>query len=343
MSLKTISEWQRRSKNDQTRVLKSLCTFNCGQCAQKQRSKNSVEHTMVVCSSGGSVDFFCSGCWDEEEWTCPDCNQVPADTEVIGCEQCGQWTHNNCQQVIDTSSGYICLDCQTSDLKTLKETIFDKQVALSNATTNCREWKQKFETMSKAQQHTDTMLKQTTTDLNKLKKQHSAKFVECEKRVTQQRRQFDAVSTQMNTELAQLRRTKQLCKNEILKLQAVEKRLTSSVKTTTAANAKLTIEIQCFRKRTREHSERQREHDGMVNMMQDYVKRHKSGWSYTPPPGLGTHDLMLWNLYQCKSRSNNNTMIYSANKMSSTHGDNVEWKSIGKILFVMRKLYQKKN
>lgn len=78
MSFKTIAGWQQRSEKDQTRILKSVGTFNCGHCSQQHRSTNSIEHTMVVCSSCGSVDFFCSGCWDSEEWMCPDCQQVPA-------------------------------------------------------------------------------------------------------------------------------------------------------------------------------------------------------------------------------------------------------------------------
>lgn len=335
MSLKSISEWQRGSKNDQTRILKTLGTFNCGQCAQKHRSKKSVEHTMVVCSSGGSVDFFCSGCWDEEEWMCTHCNQVPADTEVIGCEKCGQWTHNNCQQLVDTSRGYICLGCQTSDLKMLKETIFDKQVALDNATNKCRGLQQKFETMSKAHEHTDTMLKQTTTDLNKFKQKNLANVAEFEKRMNSQRQQFGAVSMQMNTELAKLRCTKKLCQDEIQKLQATEKRLALCIGTTRTTNANLIKQVRGLRKRDRDH-------DGMVEMMQQYVKRHKNSWSYKPPANLGGLDLTLWNLYECKVRSHNNTMLYSANKISSAAGDRCEWNSLAKTLQVVRKLYKNK-
>ena len=342
MSLKTISEWQRCSKSDQTRILNTMGTFNCGKCAQTHQSKNSVEHTMVVCSSGGSVDFFCSGCWDAEEWACPGCNQIPADTEVIGCEHCGQWTHNNCQQVIDVSRGYVCFDCRTSDPKTLKETIFDKQAALTEVVDALATVKQKYASGVQAQQHTETQLQQTETQLqrteatlNKFKKTNVANTTAFEKRLKSQRRQFGVVSTQMNAELAKLRRRQQHFQNEFVKLQEKDQRLASSAIVLKKNNAKLSGQVECLRKRNRDH-------DSMVEMMQRYVKRHKGCWSYTPPSGLSAHDLMLWNLYQCKVRSNNNTMLYSANKISSKTGDSVEWNSLTKTLQVARKLYSNK-
>ena len=342
MSVQSISEWQQCSKKDQTRILNTLGTFNCGKCTREHRSNNSVEHTMVVCSSGGSVDFFCSGCWDEEEWTCPDCNQVPADTEVIGCEHCGQWTHNNCQQVIDISRGYTCFDCRTSDPKTLKETIFDKQAALTEVVGAFAAVKQKYASVVQAQQHTETQLQQTETQLqqaeatlNKFKKTNVDNTTAFEKRLKSQRRQFEAVATQMNAELAKLRRRQQHFQTEFVKLQEKDQRLASGAIVLKKNNAKLSGQVECLRKRNRDH-------DSMVEMMQNYDKRHKGCWSYTPPSGLSAHDLMLWNLYQCKVRSNNNTMLYSANKISSKTGDSVEWNSLTKTLQVARKLYSNK-
>ena len=346
MSLKSISEWQQCSKKDQTRILNTVGTFNCGKCAQKHRSKNSVEHTMVVCSSGGSVDFFCSGCWDGEEWTCPDCNQVPADTEVIGCEHCGQWTHNNCQRVIDISSGYVCFDCRTSDPKTLKETIFDKQAALTEVSGAFATVKQKYVSVVQAHQQTETQLQQTEKQLlqteatlNNFKKISQANAAAFEERLKSQRRQFEVVSTQTNAELAKLRRRQHHFQTEFLKLQEKDKRLASGAVVLKKNNAKLFGQVERLRKRNRDH-------DSMVEIMQSYVKRHKNEWSYTPPASLSNHDLLLWNLYQCKVRSNNNTMLYSANKISSKNGDSLEWNSLTKTLQIARKLYnnrRKKN
>lgn len=245
---------------------------------------------------------------------CPDCQQVPTDSEVIGCENCGQWTHNNCQQIIDPTQGYICLACRTSDLQILKETIFDKQAALSNATQECRGWKQKFDSMAQAQLHTETMLEQTTAELTKIQKKNVATAQVFEQRMNTQRQQFKLVSEQKNAELSKLRSHKKRSQHK---------------------NANLTSQVQTLRKR-------EREHDGMVKTMEKYVKRHKNSWSYTPPSGLGAHDLMLWGLYQCKVRSNNDTMLYSANKISSTAGDSCEWNSLTKTLQIARKLYKSK-
>jgi len=342
MSLKSISEWQQCSKKDQTRILNTLGTFNCGKCTREHRSNNSVEHTMVVCSSGGSVDFFCSGCWDEEEWTCPGCNQVPADAEVIGCEHCGQWTHNNCQQVIDISRGYICFDCRTSDPKTLKETIFDKQAALTEVVGAFAAVKQKYASVVQAQQHTETQLHQTEATLVKFQKANVANATKFKTRMNSQRQQFDVVSTQMNAELAKLRHRQQHFQTEFVKLQKKKQRLASSAIVLKKNNANLSGQVERLRKRNRDHESMVRDHDSMVEMMQSYVKRHKNNWSYTPPSGLSAHDVMLWNLYQCKVRSNNNTMFYSANKMSSKEGNSVEFNSLTKILQVARKVYSNK-
>ena len=346
MSHKSISEWQQCSKTDQTRLLNTLGTFNCGKCAQNHQSKNSVAHTMVFCyspdpagSSAGSADFFCGGCWDEEEWMCPGCNQIPPDSEVIGCEHCGQWTHNNCQQIIDVTRGYICFDCRTSDPKTLKETIFDKQAELTEVVGAFATVKEKCASLVQAQQHTETQLQQTEATLNtqlqqteatltKFKKANVANATNFKKRMESQRQQFDIVSTQMNAELAKLRGRIQHFQHEFQKLQSNEQALKKS-------NAKLSGQVNRLHKRNREH-------DGMVEMMQSYVKRHKNNWSTTPPSGLSANDLMLWKLYQCKVRTNNNTMLYSANKIASTTGESCEWNSLAKTLQVARKLYKNK-
>jgi hypothetical protein len=259
---------------------------------------------------------------------CPGCNQIPDDTEVIGCENCGQWTHNNCQQNIDVAHGYICFDCRTSDPKTLKETIFDKQAELTDLVGAFVTVKEKYASMVQAQQHTETQLQQTEATLVKFKKTNVANATKFKTRMKSQRQQFEVVSTQMNAELAKLRGRLQHFQNEFQKVQSNEQILNKN-------NANLSEQVKRLHKRNRDH-------DGMIEMMQGYVKRHKNNWSYTPPSGLSAHDLMLWNLYQCKVRTNNNTMLYSANKISTPTGDSCEWNSLTKTLQVARKLYQNK-
>jgi len=217
----------------------------------------------------------------------------------------------------------------------LKETIFDKQAALTEVTGAFAAVKQKYASVVQAQQHTETQLQQTEATLAKFQKANVANATKFKTRMNSQRQQFNVVSTQMNAELAKLRGRLQHFQTEFVKLQENDQRLASSAIVLKKSNANLSVQVKRLHKRNRDH-------DGMVEMMQSYVKRHKSNWSYTPPTGLSVHDLMLWNLYQCKVRTNNNTMLYSANKISSTTGDSCEWSSLTKTLQVARKLYSNK-
>ena len=91
----TIAQWQQGPPNTSTAVSKSNGTIKCGHCC-KTRTKEDVVVCTTDCPGKKKVDIFCYNCWDSTTWHCSDCNTVPDESEVVGCECCGQWVHNGC-------------------------------------------------------------------------------------------------------------------------------------------------------------------------------------------------------------------------------------------------------
>jgi len=334
MSSKSITEWQKCPKNTSTRLLQSTSGFNCGHC--RKNHSESPDKNMVQCTAESKVDFFCVGCWDGTAWHCDDCDSVPNDSEVISCEHCGQWTHNNCLQSIDVSKEYICSHCRSSDLKSLKETIFDKNAALLNAIDKTKEWKAKFDALKNVQVQKELSSAATATQLTNIKRLNAHSVQLCGRLESQQKRNT-IVETQMKQELVVVRQQKMTYKKELKKVQQQQRQLRSTLQKKTELSVVLVESVNRLRKRS---NKREREHDDMIETMSRYVKRYKPQWSYTAPTGLSGMNLLLWKKYECKVRVDNGVQQYGANGVASKVGSVPLWSSLNKMFAVILSIYQ---
>ena len=150
MNSNSLIEWQNHPSNGSTRLAQSVNAFGCHNCNKTHMPNDSTEKNIIICTSGSEVSFFCISCWDgEPNWQCEHCESTPEDKDIISCDCCGQWTHNNCSQYIDIAVKYICKRCKNSDLKNLKETIYDNATVISNANDAAKKWKSKFDQVQK--------------------------------------------------------------------------------------------------------------------------------------------------------------------------------------------------
>ena len=282
---------------------------------------------MVLCLSDSVVDFFCVSCWDENDWNCPSCHCLPLDKDVIGCEKCGQWSHNGCTLHIDINNGYTCFNCQTSDTNSLKETVLDQQSVLLEAAEETKLLQTKFLELTQVQKHSETML----TTLKKKNVETAAIFAN---RLKSQQTTYKVFSTAMKKKMSRVHSQTNVYQQEVAKLQQQHHQMTAAAKSTDIRHRTMAGEVRRLRKRGREH-------DDMVETMSRYVKRHRPVWSCTPPVGLNEVDRMLWNLYECKVCTHHGVQQYAANKVQSNVGNPVVWKSLAQTLSIVRHLYSK--
>ena len=137
----TIKQWQKPCPGQTTRVYETFDPFKCHGCAEHTCSTSA---SMVSCSKDNNVVHLCSNCWDQEDWICTDCHTQPKDTDVLGCERCGQWTHMGCQvKDVERHLRYICNDCvQTSVMSVvvpeMKVEIYDLTKSLKTTQTQLK-------------------------------------------------------------------------------------------------------------------------------------------------------------------------------------------------------------
>jgi len=115
----TIKQWQTPCREQTTRVFTQFDPFTCHGCAKHTRSR---DDSLISCAKGEQHVQLCSTCWDKEDWICSHCHFQPDDSDVLGCERCGQWAHMGCQ-IKDMSSGdnYICNACVQTDVDVISE------------------------------------------------------------------------------------------------------------------------------------------------------------------------------------------------------------------------------
>ena len=106
----TIKQWQQPGHD--TRVYNKFDAFKCHECCATHIC--AAEMSLICCVDDRTSVQYCSDCWDNVEWNCPDCNTVPKDCDVIGCERCGKWSHTGCQINIEDKINYVCVSCKAS-------------------------------------------------------------------------------------------------------------------------------------------------------------------------------------------------------------------------------------
>ena len=362
MDFKSLIEWQKRTDNTLTRLVRSTNTFGCSNCHKIHKPCDNTEKNAVICAEGSNVSFFCTSCWDSEpNWQCSHCESTPDDKDVISCDCCGQWTHNNCEQYIDVTEKYICTQCKNSDLGNLKSVIFDKNIALSDANNATKKWKSKFEHAEQQEKNHGVVSAHLLEEIEEVHKQKNLYKVELKKlqhlqktssksmattlsiannatnewkgkfeHVEQQEKERSVVSARVNGEFDVVRKQNKLYKHAIKKLQRNQQCLNISMKKHHETNTRLVLTVNKLRKRTREH-------DGMVDLMNNYVKRHKPEWSYSVPSGLTPLHVFLWKKYECKQSVHGGQ--YGVNGIHSNIGNIPLFSSINDMFKAVHKIY----
>jgi len=135
----SIKQWQTPCKEQTTRVYKHFASFKCHGCTTHTRPTTA---SMVSCSRDDTIVQLCSNCWRSaaEDWICTDCHTKPDDSDVFGCQQCGQWAHIGCQ-LKSSIDNYMCNACTSVMpvvIPQMKVEIYDLRESLKNTRTQLK-------------------------------------------------------------------------------------------------------------------------------------------------------------------------------------------------------------
>lgn len=373
MSL-TLAQWQQKPPNTTTSVLKSNGTIKCGSCC-KSRTRGDV----VVCTGKETVDIFCYSCWDGTEWSCSACKTVPAESEVVGCECCGQWVHNGCSIYIDIDDGYVCLACKTSDTTLLKNSLFNKEAELTAVASErhklisklaCMEASStKLEQKSNECQFKLCVSESERTDLLseivKLKKINSGHIQQLQNTVLASKsvkQKYDIENSALTQELHKMRAStdsvarlqqstqfyknkcdakSQLLSNARTQLRKVHTTIKESQERASVAEKNLDDNIAKSVHNIAKNRKRQREHDILVDVMERIVKKSRSEWSSLPPTTLQPIEKQMWARLRCKSRALNGCIQYTASITHSRHRCPPRFNTLTELLVAVREVYTK--
>ena len=350
MSLKTIKTWQKCPKSASTRVINTLNAFKCNSCNKNCTSQKN-DKNAVLCMDNGTATFFCISCWDEEEWECQNCGSIPDDSQVIGCETCGQWFHQDCPYYIDTKDGFHCDSCQTSNVSTLKETIFDKSAALKLSINRTNEWKKKCDELQNDKVSLEGRL-------SGIVQKHSGKIIEFAQKMNNIKKAHFAVTNGLKEEIKnvrsshnELRTSKNLYRKELKKLIAENKvhigqkrKLTDENRFLSEEIRKKIVENDSLKSHSAKYASQTHDYLRMVETMNHFIKRQKMEWSYSPPVRLHANDDNLWKLYQCKVRKVNGKDVFGADKIVRSNTiEPLLVHSLKEILQIASKIHANKN
>ena len=312
----TLAQWQQNPPDGKTSISKTFNSTKCGKCCK-------FDSSIVLCTRSQNVDIFCQDCWDEADWQCPGCNTIPDDSEVVGCEQCGQWVHNNCSVFLDVTDGYVCTGCQSSDTLLLKAQLYTKEVELNNVATERKKMLTKLQT---------TTLKLTDSE-SKISEQQS-RYTTLEKRcklvteygatVEKQLNKYGAtVEKQLNKSQNILSKTKKAAAQKISKLETTVVALKNTLKNCRAQSkqkraeaATANVQKNKYKQRLTNNMEknrkRQEDIDNLTQHMATFIEKGRTEWSDMMPAGLNEKESRLWSILKCKSRSLNGAVQFSA-------------------------------
>ena len=310
MSL-TLTQWQQCAHGRTTRLYKATDAFKCHGCHKNK----TVNTEVVICLVEGTVGFFCVSCWHSIEWTCPGCDTCPPDEDVVECSSCAQWTHINCRlNDIDIADTYICFDCQTSDVVSLKACVFDKNVELDAVKKQVASQKKSFDIRQTAMKAKDDLRSSRIEKLiadNDRVALHNARLVEqCAK---------STVSlAQIQKQNTRLRKT-----HVVLKKQVTESRK----------------QVTESRKQVTESRKRERTNDGLWDIIDKVVKKSREEWCISTPIHFGTAESMLWGKYGCKWRSYGGGREYIA-KIKDKDGKCPRFENLKQLFSALRGMKQ---
>ena len=329
MSSKSITEWQQPLTTGTTTIIQSTSNFNCGHCQKHQKKGKQSKIDLIMCQTGSVVDFFCSSCWDTQEFCCPDCQTIPSDKDIVGCDSCGQWSHNYCQIEIEDVNNYICSCCITKNERAIPETVDQSTIDVNKEVESLIVSNQRAIAKSEASEKLCEALLQkhisSQQELETLKKEKSSYILATNRTLQKQNDQF-RILTEKNKLYAK--------NNDTLKTEL--KKVVNDLQIRKQATSVLGAQVIALNKRTREH-------DGMVELMSRYVKRHKPNcWLYSVPDGLSVVDAMLWKQYECKYREQGSSQTYSADKITSKVGNVPLWDNLSDLLETVHDLYARK-
>jgi hypothetical protein len=312
----TLAQWQQNPPDGKTSISKTFNSTKCGKCCK-------FDSSIVLCTRSQNVDIFCQDCWDEADWQCPGCNTIPDDSEVVGCEQCGQWVHNNCSVFLDVTDGYVCTGCQSSDTLLLKAQLYTKEVELNSLATERKKILTKLQT---------TTLKLTDSE-SKISEQQS-RYTTLEKRcklvteygatVEKQLNKYGAtVEKQLNKSQNILSKTKKAAAQKISKLETTVVALKNTLKNCRAQSkqkraeaATANVQKNKYKQRLTNNMEknrkRQEDIDNLTQHMATFIEKGRTEWSDMMPAGLNEKESRLWSILKCKSRSLNGAVQFSA-------------------------------
>jgi len=324
MSSTTIKQWQEKPILGKTALLKASGTHKCGQCRKTKTSGD-----VVVCTTSKTVDIFCYGCWDSVEWTCHDCRSNPADSEIIGCECCGQWVHNNCSVYIDAEAedGYVCMDCQTSDAETLKVSLYNKNAELTCLAAERAQLISKMTVLQQehTQRHADIVRDVATFEKKNIQLDTVVASLHKANKSMKQRHRIEKEA--LTRELSDIRSTtpvleqltadcahyKSRFETTTICLNNAKQQLRNVHGNITASRARAETAEKQLQEKQKKERKRQREFDMLVDVMEKVVKKSRQEWSTVAPAGLTLVEKELWGQFSCKSRPSNGHIQYTGN------------------------------
>jgi hypothetical protein len=317
-------------------VLNTMSSFECSSCAKSCTPEKS-EKNAILCMANGTVTFFCVSCWDEEDWECHHCGSVPDDSHVIGCELCGQWFHQDCQYHIDSGDGFHCDDCTTSNVSSLKETIFDTKAALELSTKRTKELMNKCDAFDKAKVSRANEFGQKMANAKKV---HLSVTNELKQEIEKVRSSHGELRTSKNLYKNEMKR----CLKEKQKLIGEKRKLSSEIQFLSEDIRQKIVENDSLKSLAKSQQTQTHDYLRMVETMNQFVKRQKMEWTYSPPVRLHPNDEKLWKAYQCKVRKVNGQDVFGADKIARSNSiEPLLVHSLKEMLQIASKIHANKN
>lgn len=169
--MSSIQQWQQPGRD--TRVYNKFGAFKCHECKERTTSVSSM--SLICCADDRTVVQYCSDCWDNEPWNCPDCNKIPDDCDVVGCERCGQWTHLGCQTTLEDKKDYVCVSCKESArahtlVPQMKVECYDLTKNLGSVKKQLSEKKEQLHSLTQAHEKTLASVRELQSESGKATK-----------------------------------------------------------------------------------------------------------------------------------------------------------------------------
>jgi len=309
----SIKQWQTPCHGQTTRVYNQFAPFKCHGCTGHTRPTSA---SMVSCSRGDKVVHLCSNCWDEEDWICTDCHTKPDDSDVLGCEQCGQWAHIGCQ-LKSTRDKYTCNACLNTSvmpvvIPEMKVEIYDltkslknTQIQLETKTAQLGEMADVHKTMTNDMKVLRMDMSDTKADIKQVHSHYIQQINTLKSTLTSEAKAQTQEMLHLKLTNARLTKEKDECRN-------ANKLLKSNLQGNITKNTKLEKLVKATNKRARRMYENNRELELEVKK-----RRIRITWKTSCPNNFSQYKA-LWNTYKCSWRNLFGEMQYASSSGSYT-------------------------